>query len=48
MMVAIAESDKEIEDCYAVMAELRPHLSREKFCCWLKNYPKARVFVWFI
>lgn len=26
-MIAIAETDSEIEDCYAVMAQLRPHIS---------------------
>ncbi len=30
-MIAIAETDREIEDCYAVMAELRPHISADEF-----------------
>jgi GNAT superfamily N-acetyltransferase len=30
-MIAIAESDAEIQACYAVMSELRPHISREEF-----------------
>ena len=30
-MIALAETDKEIEDCYAVMAELRPHIARAEF-----------------
>ncbi len=30
-MIAIAETDSEIEACYPVMAELRPHISRERF-----------------
>lgn len=30
-MIAIAETDKEIQDCYAVMAELRPRISFNEF-----------------
>jgi GNAT superfamily N-acetyltransferase len=30
-MIKIAETDTEIEDCFAVMAELRPHVSRARF-----------------
>ena len=30
-MIAIAETDEEIQDCYAVMAELRPHISFDEF-----------------
>ena len=29
--IRIAETDEEIECCYSVMAELRPHISREGF-----------------
>ena len=29
--IKIAESDAEIENCYAVMAELRPHISQSEF-----------------
>ena len=29
--IKIAETDEEIERCYPVMAELRPHISREDF-----------------
>lgn len=29
--IRIADSDKEIEDCYPVMSELRPHVAREDF-----------------
>jgi GNAT superfamily N-acetyltransferase len=36
-MIAIAETDKEIADCYAVMAELRPHISRENFLPTVKR-----------
>ena len=30
-MIKTAETDQEIQSCYAVMAELRPHLSLEQF-----------------
>ena len=30
-MITIAETDKEIQDCYAVIAELRPHISAGEF-----------------
>ncbi|MEP6901281.1 MAG: GNAT family N-acetyltransferase [Actinomycetota bacterium] len=30
-MIAIAETDKEIQDCYAVMTELRPHILFDEF-----------------
>lgn len=36
-MIAIAGTDKEIEDCYAVMAELRPHIPRAEFLPTVKN-----------
>jgi GNAT superfamily N-acetyltransferase len=29
--IALAESEREIADCYAVMAELRPHVGRDDF-----------------
>ncbi|MDQ3917244.1 MAG: GNAT family N-acetyltransferase [Acidobacteriota bacterium] len=29
--ISLAEKDEEIEGCYAVMAELRPHLTRGEF-----------------
>ena len=35
--IKIAETDEEIENCYAVMAELRPHISREDFPGRVKN-----------
>lgn len=31
MSIRIAEADKEIEACYPVMRELRPHILREEF-----------------
>jgi GNAT superfamily N-acetyltransferase len=30
-MIAIAQTDREIELCYEVMSELRPHIGREEF-----------------
>ncbi len=30
-MIAIAETDSEIQSCYAVMAQLRPHISEDEF-----------------
>jgi GNAT superfamily N-acetyltransferase len=30
-MIAIAETDREIEDCYSVMTELRPHIAADEF-----------------
>jgi len=30
-MIAVAKTDDEIQNCYAVMAELRPHLKPEAF-----------------
>lgn len=30
-MISIAQTDEEIQNCYAVMAELRPHISFEDF-----------------
>jgi len=36
-MIAIAETDREIQDCYAVMSELRPHLSADEFLPLVKK-----------
>lgn len=36
-MIALAETDGEIQDCYAVMSELRPHISREIFLPTVKQ-----------
>ncbi|MEO5857951.1 MAG: GNAT family N-acetyltransferase [Pyrinomonadaceae bacterium] len=36
-MIKIAEKEEEIDSCYAVMAELRPHLSREGFLAQVKR-----------
>ena len=30
-MIKIAENEREIEECFAVMSELRPHIAREDF-----------------
>lgn len=35
--IKIAETDEEIESCYAVMATLRPHIAREEFLKRVKN-----------
>lgn len=35
--IKIAESDAEIENCYAVMAELRPHISAGEFLETIKR-----------
>lgn len=35
--IALARSDGEIEACYAVMAELRPHLQRDDFLSTVKR-----------
>ncbi|MDI1241964.1 MAG: GNAT family N-acetyltransferase [bacterium] len=35
--IQIAETDDEIDKCYAVMSELRPHLSREEFLAQVKR-----------
>lgn len=36
-MIAIAETDEEIKDCFAVMSELRPHISREDFTPFVRR-----------
>ena len=36
-MITIAGTDREIEDCYAVMAELRPAIARENFLPLVKK-----------
>jgi hypothetical protein len=47
-IIKIAENDKEIDSCYAVMSELRPHLSREEFLAQVKRqivesgFPRSR------
>jgi len=35
--IKVAESDREILDCYPVMAELRDHLKREEFVATVKR-----------
>lgn len=37
MKIKIAETDEEIKDCYAVMSQLRPHLSLENFVAQVKR-----------
>ncbi len=36
-MIAIAETDREIEDCFIVMTELRPHIARADFVPTVKR-----------
>jgi GNAT superfamily N-acetyltransferase len=43
-MIAIAGSDREIEDCYAVMSELRPHIGREDFLPLVKRLSENTGF----
>ncbi len=43
-MIAIAGTDKEIEDCYAVMAELRPHIGRDEFLPTVKRLAENTGF----
>lgn len=37
MKIKIAETDDEIQNCYAVMSELRPHIARENFLPLVKK-----------
>lgn len=37
MTIEIGQTDEEIDSCYAVMVELRPHLSREEFLAQVKR-----------
>ena len=36
-MIAVAKTDDEIQNCYAVMAELRPHLKPDEFLPQVKR-----------
>ena len=36
-MIAVAKTDDEIQNCYAVMAELRPHIKPEEFLSQVKK-----------
>jgi GNAT superfamily N-acetyltransferase len=36
-MIKIAENEEEIDSCYAVMVELRPHLSQDEFLAQVKR-----------
>jgi GNAT superfamily N-acetyltransferase len=36
-MIALAETDEEIQNCYAVMSELRPHISVDEFLPRVRN-----------
>jgi GNAT superfamily N-acetyltransferase len=37
MTINVAESDAEIDSCFEVMSELRPHLKREDFVALVRN-----------
>lgn len=43
-MIKIAETEAEINNCYDVMAELRPHLSREEFAAQVVRQMKESNF----
>ena len=43
-MISIAGTDQEIWNCYAVMAELRPHISAEEFLPKVKRLMKTTNF----
>ena len=42
--IKIAETDEEIESCYPVMAQLRPHISREDFLPQVRRQMAASGF----
>lgn len=42
--IRIAETDEEIESCYPVMAELRPHIAREAFLPQVRRQMSASGF----
>lgn len=44
MNIKIAETDEEINNCYAVMSELRPHLSLENFVAQVKRQMESCNF----
>ncbi len=39
-MIAIAKTSDEIQNCYAVMAELRPHIKPDEFLPQIKRQAK--------
>jgi GNAT superfamily N-acetyltransferase len=43
-VVRFAETDEEIDGCYGVMSQLRPHLSREEFLAQVKRQIEASGF----
>ena len=42
--IAIAQSEREILDCYPVMAELRPHIRQEEFLPTVKRLSETAGF----
>jgi len=43
-IIKVAETDEEIDKCYPVMAELRPHISREDFLPQVRRQMAASGF----
>lgn len=43
-MISIAQTDAEIQNCYAVMSELRPHISADEFLARVKRQTKNSGF----
>ncbi|MBL8124767.1 MAG: GNAT family N-acetyltransferase [Pyrinomonadaceae bacterium] len=43
-MIKVAETDEEIDKCYPVMAELRPHVAREDFLHQVRRQMAASGF----
>lgn len=43
-MIAIAETDDEIQNCYQVMAELRPHVSFDEFLPMVRRLTQIAGF----
>lgn len=44
MKIFLTQSDEEIQDCYAVLAELRPHLKQNEFLNKIKSLMEAADF----
>lgn len=42
--INLAQTDEEIQDCYLVMAELRPHISEKKFLPRVKRHMNESGF----
>ena len=42
--IALAQTEEEIQNCYSVMAELRPHISADEFLMQVKRQMKESNF----